>query len=54
MSKINEIKRKKASTGKTAHITHALELVSSSKLAKITEKKLQIEKYADLLSEMIC
>jgi F-type H+-transporting ATPase subunit gamma len=53
MSKINEIKRKKASTGKTAHITHALELVSSSKLAKITEKKLQVEKYADLLSEMI-
>ena len=53
MSKINEIKRKKASTRKTAHITHALELVSSSKLAKITDKKIRTEKYANLLSEMI-
>ncbi len=53
MSKINEIKRKKISTGKTAHITHALELVSSSKLAKVTDKKLRIEKYAQTLSTII-
>ena len=53
MSKINEIRRKKASTHKTAHITHALELVSSSKLAKVTDKKNRIEKYANVLSQMI-
>ncbi|MEC8881966.1 MAG: ATP synthase F1 subunit gamma [Pseudomonadota bacterium] len=53
MAKINEIKRKKASTEKTAQITRALELVSASKLGKTSEKKLKIERYSHLLSKMI-
>ena len=53
MTKINEIKRKKASTAKTAQITRALELVSASKLGRATEKKSKVERYSQLLSRMI-
>lgn len=53
MGKLNEIKRKKASTHKTAQITRALKLVSSSKLARLASKNAQGKQYALLLSEMI-
>ena len=53
MSKLNEIKRKKASTHKTAQITRALELVSSSKLSRLANKNAQGKLYASRLSEMI-
>jgi F-type H+-transporting ATPase subunit gamma len=53
MSKLNAIKRKRESTQKTAKITRALELVSSSKLARLSEKNTQSQRYAKQLSEMI-
>jgi len=53
MGKLNIIKRKKASTEKTSQITRALELVSSSKLARLADKNARGERYAHLLSEMI-
>lgn len=53
MGKINEIRRKKSSTQKTAQITRALELVASSKLSKTTAKKTKVERYAFLLSQMV-
>ena len=53
MGKLNEIKRKKVSTHKTAQITRALELVSSSKLSRLANKNAQGKLYASLLSTMI-
>lgn len=53
MSKLNAIKRKRESTQKTAKITRALELVSSSKLARLSEKNTQSQRYAKQLTEMI-
>ena len=53
MSKLNIIKRKKTSTQKTAQITRALELVSSSKLSRLADKNAQSEYYASILSKMI-
>ena len=53
MSKLNIIKRKKVSTQKTAQITRALELVSSSKLSRLADRNVQSEHYAAILSDMI-
>ena len=53
MRQIQDIKKLKKSTQKTAKITHAMQLVSASKLAKTQQNKDRSKEYSLKIREVV-